>query len=144
MDKDGGQAFPLAYPAELAGFPTKGMTLRDWRAGPESDAICAEKVMGWRRVTRDGEPYWEDTNGAYVSSAAWSPTSDRNATAMLLEEIERRELQDAFDHELGVQNADSYAAARWGCGDAGSPLGILRIDPSLIAYCCVAAREGDK
>jgi len=129
------------------------MTLEEWEALPttERDAICAERVMRWRcSGDTDVDGYlwrkgWLDGAGLVVKWASdWSPTTDRNATALLLDEVMKRGKRYAFDYELGCRNDEVYHAIRSGVGHRGSVLEILRLDPSLIAYCCcVVCEEAD-
>lgn len=106
----------------------------DWKAGPEADAICAEKVMGWNRGGWcDG--YWLDKDDfSHGEIDSFLPTTDRNAAALLLEEVGRRgrigKFISAFLPELDPHGyIDSILFEG------------LRADPSLISYCCVAACE---
>ncbi len=100
----------------------------------ERDAICAEK-MGWiRDATR---PYmWDKRDGTRVDMSAWSPTTDRNGAAMMVEKV----------CSLGEDAKDAFGVA-W---EQTAPLDfengnwvadILLIDPCLIAYCAYVALE---
>jgi len=109
-----------------------------------NDAECAEIVMRWTaenavwhdkghtRTTLD----WLGADGKFVcTSQRFSPTTDRNATAMLVEEVARRGLEGEFTDYL----YDEIPAPP-GCTACG--MKILRAAPSLVAWaCCKACRE---
>lgn len=117
------------------------------------DALVAEQVMKWE----DLEGYWfgwkpsegrkgkvRYPTGYYVfdgetvdrpGEIQWHPTTDRNACALVLDEIERRELwiefEDAFIDESDepLVDADSRFAIQF----------ALRADPDFICYVAVKA-----
>ena len=124
------------------------MTYTDWLKRPESERNpeAATVVMGWMLHESPGacEAYWYQTDRLILTkfSKDFNPCTDRNATDMLLAEVERQGKRDAFDYELGCHSDDVYHAIRSGSGHAGSALGILRIDPSLLTWACVEACKG--
>ncbi len=111
------------------------MTYPDWKARPLSmnNAECATVVMGWRQMHNGfGEMDWYDSNGHSHGHVigGFNPTTDRNATAMLVGEVKKKLLrqsifQDALFSEGVYQPFDVAAAA-----------------PSLVAWaCCESCRE---
>ena len=131
------------------------MTYTDWIKRPESERN-AEALMLLCPKAKIHYGDW-DTDHSYgefiPSGKPWKThaidakpvpnfRTDRNATDMLLAEVERRGKRDAFDYELGCHSDDVYHAIRSGSGHAGSALGILRIDPSLLTWACVEACKG--
>lgn len=96
------------------------MTYADWNArGPAvCDAECAE-AMGWH-LDKDGNRIG-DLDG-------WSPTTDRNATALLIERV-----------YWGDYRMIDRLAMALDSQDLGGRVDALNADPSLLAYCCVRA-----
>jgi len=101
-----------------------------------NDAECATVVMGWKLHESPGacDPYWYQEDRLVLTRfvADFSPTTDRNATDLLLAEVERRGL--VLKTLSTLLDDDSIASTTWGC---------LRAAPSLVAWACVeACREG--
>jgi len=122
------------------------MTYNEWMKRPESErnAEAATVVMGWKHGTDCfGHDAWMSADNKIRDNFFWYPGIDRNATDMLLAEVERREKQFGFAYALGCHNDDSYRAIRSGPGHAGSALGILRIDPSLLTWAAIEACRED-
>jgi hypothetical protein len=92
------------------------------------DAECAE-AMGWERNRRGGLWMgWHDETGYGVAERDWSPTTDRNATAMMVERVVKNDYYALMRlsenlREVGIDGARE----------------ALLADPSLVAYCCVRA-----
>ena len=112
------------------------MTYQDWIARGDAvcDAECAE-AMGWIRgdsIYSSGK--WYDGNGTSVAPTDWSPTTDRNATAMMVEEVKRRgKMATLLIGVMGDNHPVSFLEA--------VELGICAA-PSLIAWaCCRALKE---
>ena len=116
----------------------------EWMKRPESErnAEAATVVMGWFLQEEWLEPSADGSAWRIIGDLP-NFCADRNATDMLLAEVERQGKRGAFDYELGCLSDDVYHAIRSGSGHAGSALGILRIDPSLLTWACVqACKEG--
>ena len=118
------------------------MTYAEWEKRPTSvnDAECATVIMGWY-LSNDGSTWC--THGECLCAAKsdgetepWSPTTDRNATAMLVEEVgQRGKMVEVLTRILvNGSGLTSFLEA--------IELG-LRAAPSLVAWaCCEACREG--
>jgi len=139
-------------------------------SGRERNVICAETVMGLtiEKLCIDGlEPgdlekgyapsrclegtgacakcsFLKDGGGWDICDEKYSLpvadyVTDRNATVMLLDEVERRGLVGRLGFSLAIDdvwdNEEHPHDYKWVSID------ILRIDPSIIAYCAVAACE---
>jgi len=111
------------------------MPYQDWIArGPAvCDAECAE-AMGWKQ--KPGSVYWNwgESNGAMpVIIGVWSPTTDRNATAMMLETIELigPKAVEKFDEALRLNLPVGGRGHSW--------LRIIKTETSLLAYCALRA-----
>lgn len=77
-----------------------------------------------------------------AGNSDWSPTTDRNDAASIVDEVALRDKTHSVDYTLGCYNDDAYHAIRSGPGHIGSALQILETDPCLISYCaCVALEE---
>ena len=121
-----------------------GMELRD------KNVLVAEKVMGWIRLeepvvglfywavghsaNRDYE--WRDADGDLNNPDLTRFTTDRNACALVLDEIEKRGWWSSYTnrcmYELGIKHGADRWSAFWGG---------LRADPDTICYCAVKAAE---
>ena len=133
------------------------MTLTEWNAltTEERDAICAERVMGWHKgVPVRGQPaYYSESDWVWYNAdrhsmalvrgtaplsdrlVAFHPTTDRNATAMLVEKVSAMDLAERMIFDAEIRDLPDYKR----CGS--SRIALLLLDPSLIAYCCVKACE---
>jgi len=120
-----------------------GMELRD------KNVLVAEKVMGWIRLEEpvDGcfcwapghfsnrKYEWRDASGNLNDPALCRFTTDRNACALVLDEIERRDLLPSFINNLmsilGLFYDDYLREA----------LSTILIDttPNITCYCAVKA-----
>ena len=116
------------------------MTLVEWEVLPayERDAICAKTVMGWQYEDED-KLWWVPGDGkGMVRVGEFRPVSNRNDTALLLDEIYllAKPARIAFDDAL-------YTATPRG-EEWEYELNILRSSPSLLSYCAVTACEKEK
>ena len=84
------------------------MNKAEWDAmeARDKDTLIAEMVMGWDQEATWRGFRWRDHETKRIvrgDEIAWSPTADRNACALVLDEIERRgkrvEFLDAFTDE---------------------------------------------
>jgi hypothetical protein len=104
----------------------------------ERDAICAKK-MGW--IDLDCGYWYADSPSGAVRTGilieSWSPTTDRNDAAMMVENVAQNNRHIAFDEAVTDTNR---GPDRW--WRPGGMLDVLLLDPCLIAYCsCVALEE---
>ena len=108
----------------------------------EADAICAEK-MGWHcGADFFGFDGWIDSCGKFIAYAvsdgethSWSPTTDRNDAAMMVEKAARDGVMrikfTLMAHDL--LDFETYGSAA---------LAAVMAAPCLISYCaCVALEE---
>ena len=110
----------------------------------ERDAICAEK-MGWSRSEK--ESVWVDATGRvtasvngtsnrpFIGTGFWSPTTDRNDAAMMVEKAAR---DGVMRIKFTLMAHDLLAFETYG----SAALAAVMADPCLIAYCACVALEG--
>jgi hypothetical protein len=108
-----------------------------WSRGPAvCDTECAE-AMGWRK---DGT-WWRDQGGDITECAEeipyemerWSPTTDRNATARMVEKVawHGSGAVERFAVTLTEEmEANHKTLTTW------PEIETLLVAPSLLAYCC--------
>jgi hypothetical protein len=119
------------------------MTYAEWKERPSSvnDAECATVVMRWKWV--DVVQRWK-APGNKMIYAAFSPTTDRNATAMLVEGVARRGRDCCLHFSLSLgdalgacwRNIEGTLSVSW------TPVDVLCAAPSLVAWaCCESCRE---
>jgi len=67
------------------------MTYQDWiaRGNEACNAECAE-AMGWTRDDSEVGSYWLGPDSTGMAVWAWSPTTNRNHTAMMVERVVER------------------------------------------------------
>jgi len=122
-----------------------------------NDAECAEIVMRWTRETQcqsvsrgiasiSTATHWMLSDGSMLAMSNFSPTTDRNATAMLVEEVAHRGSLEVtrFIERLGeatgglhVHPIENTVSVTWW------PIDVLLAAPSLVAWaCCESCRGG--
>jgi len=120
------------------------MNKAEWEELDETDrdAIVAEKVMQWTltevKDTFIGElfDHWVEKDGrGMYAPCEFLPTTDRNACALVLEEIKSRDVpaNERFVRYLLDLQVDVQSP--W------STVSILLYDPDTICYCAVKAVE---
>ena len=101
----------------------------------EADAICAEK-MGWHHHFGIGDDAWWEANGIRAADYFyWSPTTDRNDAAMMVEKAAR---DGVMRIKFTLMAHDLLAFETYG----SAALAAVMADPCLIAYCACVALEG--
>jgi len=107
----------------------------------ERDAICAEK-MGWHcGADFFGFDGWIDSCGKFIAYAvsdgethSWSPTTDRNDAAMMVEKVKDEGFGEQFYFDAALAVVTDMDDVMW-CD-------IILLDPCLIAWAvCVALEE---
>jgi hypothetical protein len=112
---DGGQDAMMPYTEWIARGPVV------------CDAECAE-AMGWTRHPDKAIAVWCLNGEATQTIRGWSPTTDRNATAMMLDAVEAAGLQAAMQFSVYFAGLCDYTGH-------GAILCQLRAPASLLAYC---------
>lgn len=111
-------------------------------AGPELDAIIAEKVMGWKRVPGTESGAWMDpcTNDGRMGS--WSPSTD---IAAAWEVVEKLKLSLIPTNKGWIVSQHHLFEGPFG-EDETAPLAICRAALAAIAWLanCVPKEEGPK
>lgn len=109
----------------------------EWKPLPleRRNTLCAG-AMGWRHETRNDYTVWLDRDGKELSSVSsysetpWAPCTDRNHTAMMVEEVSANaHLVTLFNKHL------SDVTDHWPLG----PLFVLGIEPDKIAWAAWSA-----
>ena len=124
------------------------MNKAEWDAmdGDKRVGLVAENVMGWI-VSPSGDSVFfhvpTNDEGVFnlLSSDEFKPTTDRNACALVLDEIEKHGLTNKLLHglhdlyllSLGFEKRTTPRAA------IGWEKFTLRADPDTICYCAVKA-----
>jgi hypothetical protein len=128
----------------ISGGEVMSMTYAEWKERPSrvNDAECME-LFGYHRWDDEHErEWWRKMDGDRIADLhriEFSPTTDRNATAMLVEEVKRRwpasrmRFAHILTHELVLPSEGTMAA--------GVIAGVSA-DPSLVAWACVEACKG--
>ncbi len=112
------------------------------QAGPELDALIAEKVMGWKPNAKhpnlSGDGWWETENGGENGYLAVLPefSTDIAAAWTVVEKMPRvlGHIYPSFDEESGkflhwcavVENSEPWSSARYGAVGETAPLAICR------------------
>jgi len=129
------------------------MTKAEWDAMDyeKRRTLVAENVMGWklewvREPFGEGSYNWVDMNNVgQFAPDDFFPTTDRNACALVLEEIKERGLQQDHGRLISQQvGGQSFAVAivlgNVKIGDMwGMIWGLINSDPDTICYCAVKA-----
>jgi len=112
------------------------MTYAEFAARPTqtNDDEALTVVMRWHLEIDGDYTVWMDADGnKRADRYELSPTTDRNATAMLAEEVTKR----------GSQNRTMYLIGReLGHGGILECWDLLLAAPSLVAWACVEACRG--
>lgn len=122
------------------------MTYAEFLARPSSvnDAECVEIVMRWYLST-DGSTWCVD--GECLRGVGdWSPTTDRNATAMLVEETTKDQARairflNVLGRELNPDKALTFGGV---FAAAQAPIALITAAPSLVAWACVESCREEK
>lgn len=113
------------------------MTLDDLLALPDTDLnrFVAERVMWWEM---QNSAYWNIAGGLVCLLRDWSPASDHNDAARVMEEVERR----VVDVRIRFANAirELTGARKTSLGWETSWL-VLRATPRQIAAAAIRAAE---
>jgi len=125
------------------------MTYAEFAARDEqtNDDECLEVVMRWHLAVDGDYTVWVDADGNKKADRFdFSPTTDRNATAMLVEEVAHRGSLEVtrFIERLGeatgglhVHPIENTVSVTWW------PIDVLLAAPSLVAWaCCESCRGG--
>jgi len=121
------------------------MTKIEWDALTEDavNSMCAVTVLGWHKQDEINgkQTWWLDGNDQPTELlSTFQPTTDRNACALVLDEIEKRGLMD----NLVYGSVTDPWIAPWLGSEIGGEVDIgaaLRADPDTICYCAVKAVE---
>ena len=126
------------------------MNKKDWDAidPRQRDEVVALTVMGWDKSILQNIDAQLRPPGAAEDAVDMVPnyTTDRNACALVLDEIERRGLMFNFVNWLNEEIADALDAAKLTLPaphlsvEAGF-WAFLTADPDTICYCAVKACE---
>ena len=116
------------------------MTKAEWDAldDENKDGMVAERVMRWTLDQGAQSLQWIDPNGfGRWMEKDFKPTTDRNASALVLDEIDRRNLRIEFEDALSDEGDDpaAFIDARYAIEWA------LRLSPDFICFCAVKAAE---
>lgn len=115
------------------------MTFADWEKRPvaENDAEAATVVMGWMQDD-DGNWFVGCPSGAKDKKAGkdWSPCTDRNATDLVLAEVEKK--REAVQRRFNLLCREAHISA----GGSFTWLGTHRASPSLLTWAAVEACKG--
>jgi len=120
----------------------------------DKDAIVVETVMGWVKLDEpefippDEEMDWRKPNG--YASVLPMFTTDRNACALVLDEIERHGADTAQTMLLLLAGFEHVHKESWPTSKSVVPPNMatilwagLRADPDTICYCAVKAVSDD-
>ena len=124
----------------------------EWKPLPleRRNTLCAG-AMGWRHETRNDYTVWLDRDGKELSSVSsysetpWAPCTDRNHTAMMVEEVVDKhcesQLLSAIGEAIAPQDAIAFGG---GYVAAQRPITLLLIPPDLLSWAAWSALTAAK